>query len=342
MTSTTKLALRATALAAFTMVSASAFADFDANLELDSTYLNQDRGLKQSGRVEVNASKKVGSSYFMAGRATLLAQKSGNAATDDMWGQFGNDMADIKLGRFEATDLGPNPQDTIVNHATGNALNAGFSPYRGNELRGRMGSDIFHGAVTLKMGGGLGLEVGVVSSKNAGAATGVRPVLTYANGPLSLAAGFESIKYRGAAATAATQTVGIVGGVISIINTPATAATGDVTRHGFGMTGTYDFGGFKLTGNFASGKTRGGQKDRGYGLIAQAGPAALGVLMGTREAAVAGVDDLKVTTVYASYVIPFFDIKGASITPAISLSKGGGSNNVDNDNGFRVRVNYTF
>jgi hypothetical protein len=317
------------------MVSASAFADFDANLELDSTYLNQDRGFKQSGRVEVNASKKMGASYFMAARASILSQKSGGTATDDMWGQFGNETADIKLGRFEAANLYQTPGDTIVNHA-------GFSPYNAGVLRGRMGSDVFHGAANLKMGGGLGLEVGVVASKNAGAATGVRPVLTYANGPLNVALGFESVKYNGSAAVAATQTVGVVGGVISIINTAAVAAGSDVTRHGFGLTGGYNFGGFTLTANYTNGKTQGGEKSQGFGLIGQAGPATLGVLMGKQEAAAANTADMKVTTFYASYAIPFFDIKGATITPAVSLSKAGGSNTAENDSGVRVRVNYAF
>jgi len=323
-------ALRATALAAMAMVSAAAFAavDVDANIELDSTYLNQGRGMKQGGRVEVNASKKVGSDYFIAGRASLLAQKTGGSATDDMWVQFGNETADIKLGRFEAANLYQTPGDTIVNHA-------GISPYNAGTLRGRMGSDVFHAATNLRLGGGLGLEVGLVASKNAGQATGVRPVLTYANGPLNLAAGFESIKYN------ATPAVAFAAATPTSFQVNAVAATDSVSSSGFGLTGGYNFGGFTLTANVASGKTAANMKQRGYGLIAQAGPATVGYLWGT-QAAGAGVADAKVSTVYASYAIPFFDIKGATITPAVSMSKGGGSNTAANDNGVRVRVNYAF
>jgi hypothetical protein len=198
-----------------------------------------------------------------------------------------------------------------------------------------MGSDVFHAAANLKMGGGLGLEVGLVASKNAGQATGVRPVLTYANGPLNLAAGFESVKTNGAPAVA------FAAATPTSFQVNAVAAIDSVTRTGFGLTGGYDFGGFILTANVASGKTIANMKQRGYGLIAQAGPATLGVLMGTVDAG-AGVADAKVTTVYASYAIPFFDIKGATITPAVSLSKAGGSNTAANDNGVRVRVNYAF
>lgn len=344
MTSTTKLALRATALAAFTMVSASAFADFDANIELNNTYQNNGRGLTQDGRVEVNASKKVGTQYFMAGRASLLAKKDGTAGTDDMWAQFGSETADIKLGRFEATNLYETPGDTYVDHADG-----GANIYNGNVLRGRKDSNVFHAAVNVKLGGGLGLEVGVVETKLAGLAKGVRPILTYANGPLSLAAGFEAITYNGSAAVAAvagTTTTGTitVGGVTSpaIFTTPATpavAAGNSVHRTGFGLTGAYDFGGFSLRANLDSGKNAANDKMTGYGLIAQAGPATFGFLGGRNK-----TTDVTISTFYAAYAIAFFDVKGATITPAVSFSKasGAGSTGIADSSGARVRINYAF
>lgn len=312
MTSTTKLALRATALAAFALVSASAFADFDANIEFDNTYGNNDRGLSQSGRVELNASKKMGSQYFIAGRASYLAQKSGGVATDDMWVQLGSQTFDVKLGRFEATNLFQTPGDTIIETA------GPFSIYGANTLRGRSGGDVFQGAATLQLGGGLSFELGVFETKttaagqtNAGAAKGLRPILSYANGPLHVAAGAEAIKY---------------------------ANGRDET--GYGLTGDYDFGGFKLTANITSGKSDMGYKKSGYGLFAQVGGFTAGLMAGNQDMAVG--EDSKVTTFYASYAIPFFDIKGATVTPALSVSKGGGSNNADDSIGAKVRINYAF
>ena len=97
---------------------------FDANLELDTTYTNKVSapntnaragGLDLGGRVEVNAgAKATNGASFVAGRASLLLNKKGETAVDDMWVQFGNAGADIKLGRFEAMDLFPLGKDTVI------------------------------------------------------------------------------------------------------------------------------------------------------------------------------------------------------------------------------------
>jgi hypothetical protein len=323
LTSTTKMTLRATALAAFTLVSASAFADFDANIEFDNTYGNNGRGLSQGGRVELNASKKMGSQYFIAGKASYLALKSGSVATDDMWVQLGSQTFDVKLGRFEATNLFQTPGDTIIEVAgSGTVITNQGAPYSGpyaaNALRGRTGSNVFQGAATLQLGGGLSFELGVVETKNqvgqanAGTAKGLRPILSYANGPLHVAAGAEAIKYSNGR-----------------------------KETGYGLTGDYDFGGFKLTANLVSGKSDLGYKQSAYGLIAQMGGFTAGLLASAREMPT-GTADFKDTTFYTSYAIPFFDIKGATVTPALSVSKGGGSNTAEDSIGARVRVNYAF
>lgn len=287
---------------------------FDANIELDNTYRSgshvaeADKGLGQSGRVELNATGKAGASMFVAGKAAFLAKKDGTVATDDMWIQVGSTGGDIKLGRFEGADLFPLAQDTLVNHAG--------SVYATNTLRGRKDASQFHAAGTLNIGGGLSLELGVVENKTT--AKGVRPVLTYAAGPLTARLGFEAGKYAA------------VGG----------AEANDV--QGVGATVGYDFGGFKLTGNVASGKrdaaTRNNQS--AFALTAAVSRLVVGVIAGKTEAAV-GED--KVRTVYASYNLPLFDIKGASVTPAISSSTGKTAAGVETkENSFRLRLNYAF
>ena len=307
--------LRATAAAAVLSLGGTAFAaSFDANIELDNTYRSgsavaaADEGLGQSGRVEMNASGKAGTNMFVAGKAAFLAKKDGTVAADDMWIQVGSG-GDIKLGRFEAADLFPLAQDTLVNHA-GNV-------YAANTLRGRKDGSQFHAAGTLNLGTGLSLELGVVENKTA--AKGVRPVLSYAAGPLTARIGFEAGRYAP------------VGG----------AAANDV--RGVGATVGYDFGGFKLTGNVASGKRDAATNNNqsAFAVTAAMGSLVVGVISAKTEAA-AGGDD-KVQTVYASYSMPLFDIKGASITPGLSSSTLKTAAGVEtSENSFRIRLNYAF
>ena len=354
------------ALAVASLASTGAFAAFDANIELDNLYQNRDsvvienaggvlggvntapKGLSQSGRVEMNASGKVGADMFVAGRASFLAQKSGGAATDDMWVQLGNSAVDLKLGRFEAADLFPIPRDAYIPIAnydiskqtpstfltytfdplTGEPV-AKFAPtipitsagavYRGSALRGRMGADVFHGALTFNVGGGLSAELGVVASdKSRDNITGLRPVLTYMAGPLMVRGGFESFA-RGNSEKAS----------------------------GYGLTGSYDLGGITLSANFASAKLNyvDDRKSRTYGVF-------MNTAMGFAAGYIASEDSggtnsvalgkFKTSTLYAAYTIPLFDIKGASATAAIATSDGGGSNNAEKVNGAKVRFNYAF
>jgi hypothetical protein len=333
--------IRATALAAMALVSAAAFAapSIDANIELDSKYQNNGRGASQSGRVELNAGQKLGANYFMAGRATYLSHPDGTTGTDDLWAQFGTSSADIKLGRFEATNLFQTPGDVIVEYA-------GFSPYQANLLRGRQnatsnGSAPFHAAATVQLGGGMSFELSGVSTKGSGFATGVRPVLSYANGPLHLAAGVEALKFNGTPLTTTPSTTCTLNPSTNqcTFATITTSATPSVSRTGYGVTGDYNFGPVTLTANYAQVKNLANIKANTFGLMASAGNLTLASVFGKGSAA--NADD-KVTTFWAAYAIPFFDVKGAKITPAISHSKAGGSNTAANATGFALRVNYEF
>lgn len=341
MTSTTKLALRATAVAALTMVSVAAFAavDIDANIELDSKYENNGRGASQSGRIEFNASKKAGSNYFIAGRATYLSHPDGTANVDDLWAQIGNETADIKLGRFEAANLFQTPGDVIVEYA-------GFSPYQANLLRGRQGATSngnapFHAAATVQLGGGLSFELSGVSTKGSGFATGVRPVLSYANGPFHLAAGVEVLKFNGTPITTTPSTSCTLDPSTNVctFSTISTSATPGVSRTGYGVTADYNFGPVTLTANYAQVKNLANIRANTFGLMASVGNLTLAGVFGKGSAS--NADD-KVTTFWAAYAIPFFDIPNAKITPAVSVSKGSGSNTAKDATGVSVRVNYAF
>lgn len=296
------------AVAALCATGAVAQADvaFDANLELDTTYTNKvdstatnarDSDLALGGRVEVNAgAKATNGENFIAGRASLLLNKKGETAVDDMWVQLGNASVDVKLGRFEGVDLFPVGKDTVLEYA-------GYTPYVGNVLRGRTGSDTFHGALGLNAAPGLRVELGLVHSKEDETAKGFRPAVVYTTGALTLRAGLESIKVVGEDGS----------------------ETGVAVSAGYQVSAdTY------INANFAK-----LEKDKSFGLNATFGAAGIGMVYGKGETSAD-----KVTSVYAAYTMPLLGVKGASITPALSFSKGG--TGTDNQVAARVRINYAF
>ena len=328
MTRYTKIA----AAAAAALLAAPVFAAMttDANLELDSDYRTKitpkagstqparDGGMSQGGRVEFNVAGKAGdaASGFVAGRGTLLIKKDGSAGVDDMWGQIGMGMVDVKLGRFEATDMFPPGKDTLVE----DGANAAPVWGRTNLLRGRMGSNIFHGALTVNPGSGVGIEVGVVESKTVGTAKGLRPVVSFAAGPVTVKVGAEIGKF-----------------------------TGGQKFNNFGATvgGTIEGAGFNV--NVATGKLKAlgaavEQKVTSLGANATFGPAGVGLILDTQKAAGRKAQD---TTIYAAYSVPLFNT-GATLTPALShqmgkLTGGGlADDKYKSATAVRVRLNYTF
>ncbi|MDT8992952.1 carbohydrate porin [Curvibacter sp. APW13] len=288
----------------------------DANIELDNTSRDgtyvaaADKGLTQSGRLELNVANKAGADAFVAGRATFLSKKDGTVATDDMWIQLGNASTDVKLGRFEAADLFPLAGDTLVNHAG--------TVYGANTLRGRKASDVFHAATTFNLGSGLAFELGLISTTttnlSGATARGLRPVLSYTSGPLAAKLGLEQGEYNS-------------GNKVS----------------GFGLTVGYDFGAFKLTGNYAQGKQDATIDDTqsAYALTVAVGGLSVGAISAKNDAT---GGDTRVQTGYVSYSMPLFGIKGATITPAVSVSKAADSvaNTNKEETAFRVRLHYDF
>ena len=309
MTRYSKSLLQLTAVAAAAAFTSSAFAAaaLDANLELDTTYSNLGRGMGQSGRVEANISGKAGGNDgFVAGKGTLILGKGGAASTDDMWGQIGTSMVDVKWGRFEAADLFPAGKDVLVE---GGADVTGG--YRANLLRGRFGGAA-HFALNVNAGAGVGFELGIVESKTADR-RGIRPVVSFAAGPVAVKLGFESGKDN--------------------TSTPAGAKFS-----GFGATvgGTVG-GGVGFNVNLASGKSTpvGGtaEKSTSFGVNATFGPAGVGYIMDKNKTL-----GLKDSVFYAAYSIPVF-ATGATLTPAVSHQTGTGKAGATS---LRVRLNYGF
>jgi len=312
---------RLSAVAAAVVLAAPAFAavTVDANAEFNNVYENQSRGVSQSGRVEFNAAGRAeASGGFVAGRGTVLIGKDGGAAVDDAWVQVGTAAFDVKLGRFEAADTWPVGMDVIVERA-GSA-----QYYHGTMLRGRFTGNEFHAAGTANLGNGLSFELGVaqtkdlttnssVSNSTGNKAKGVRPALTYSANGLTIKAVVESGK----------------------------ANNEDNKLTGFGGTVGFAVAGGTVNVNLASGK----QKNDTTGVTVKSNNVGLTTVFGPFGFVVdyAKNEDEKILTTYAAYAIPLFDIKGASVIPAVSYSKA--TNNTtgfDKSAGLNIRLRYDF
>ena len=295
----------AAAAALVAMGAAHADVSFNANIENDTTYTAA-KGTTASdtsngGRVEMNvlAALAKNGDNFVNAKGTLLIKHDGTTAVDDAWIQFGNAKADLKIGRHEAADLFPLGKDVVVS-----GTNSSASGYRANKLRGRMADGRFHGALGFNAAPGLRLEVGLVTKKT-GTATeyGMRPTAVYSTGALTLRAGFESFKTEGSTAAA---------------------------KDGYGLSAGYAINSStNLNVNYAKSSDL-NASSTGVNLVA--GAAGVGYVQDKTGTA-------KQNTYYAAYSFPLFDIKGASITPAISHSTSAG---VESLNAFRVRLNYAF
>jgi hypothetical protein len=341
-----------TAIAAAVITAGPAFAAMttDANLELDSDYRtkidstpgtnNRRGGLSQGGRVEFNVAGKAGDANgFVAARGTLLIKKDGTTAADDMWGQIGAGIVDVKLGRFEATDMFPPGKDVAVEDGANPA--AGYR----NILRGRKGDSDFHTALTINPGAGVAVELGFIEHKRDATvaaspalpglkladAKGVRPVVSFAAGPVTVKVAVES---------------GKVGTNVTTGPAPAGTSVSGAKFSGFAATVGGAFEGVGFNVNLGNGKIKSTTltnefKLSSFGANATFGPAGVGLIMDNEKNSTTGVKS-KDTVIYAAYSIPLFST-GATLTPAISHQTGKrGATKFDSATMLRVRMNYTF
>ncbi len=114
------------------------------DVEFDLNYTDKDRlinnkvtskqELNQTGRVlvQVAAEHTVSGDRYIKMQAQPLLKTSGEVELDDAWFAMGKKADwELKVGRFEAYDLFPVGQDTMLAYATAN------EPYRANAARGR-------------------------------------------------------------------------------------------------------------------------------------------------------------------------------------------------------------
>lgn len=308
----TRIRLVAAAAALVAAGAAQAAVAFDANLELDLTTRSGDTTAAQeslitSGRVELNANAALVKSgdNFVNARASLIVPVNGDEVTmDDVWLQLGNSAVDLKIGRFEATDLFPVAKDTVLDYAE-------TAGYHANTLRGRFKDGRTHMSAGFNAGSGLRFELGLVSEKkeNPALAYGLRPLVTYTTGALTLRAGLESYKASGVSYTGTALSAGYALTKDANVNVNYASLDGD-----------------NKVADAAS-----------LGLNLVYGAFGIGYVRDTNKAFLAAAE-ANVDTVYAAYSFPLMGVKGATITPAFSVSKG----EAKDLTAFRVRFNYAF
>ncbi|MBE0589584.1 MAG: carbohydrate porin [Hydrogenophaga sp.] len=299
--------LAAVAALCSTAVAAHAELSLDANLELDTTYTNA---------VDAPASNARESDLGMGGRVEFnVGAKASNgdafvAARASLLlkkdGDTGMDDMWVQFGNA-GMDLKLGRFEAYDLFPVGKDTvveYAGYTPYQANMLRGRKGRDVAHGALGVNAAPGLRFELGLVYSKDEGEARGIRPAVGYTTGPLTLRAGVESVKVVGSDAS---------------------------TENGVGLSVGYALSkDSNINVNFAK-----KEDDKTIGINAIIGAAGIGLVHGKGATSAD-----KVTTVYAAYSLPLFGVKGATITPAISYSKGG--TGTDDQVAVRARINYAF
>jgi Porin-like glycoporin RafY len=275
---------------------------FDANLETNTDFRKETAtqdSITNGGRVEINAAAEAkNGDYFVKARGTMLVGLTGGGVgIDDAWVQVGSSSVDLKVGRFEAMDLFPLGKDV--------AANIGNVGYNANTLRGRKTDGRLHAALGMNASSAVRFELGLVTEKQAGGATyGLRPVVQFNTGALTVRAGVESIKADG----------------------------GGASSTGLGLTAGYAMdSSTTINANFASNSK---QDTSAFGLNATFGDAGVGFIQGKNKAT-----NIKSTSVYAAYTFSLLGIKGASVTPALGFYKETGKSN---DTAFRVRINYAF
>ncbi|MEY8877005.1 MAG: carbohydrate porin [Leptothrix sp. (in: b-proteobacteria)] len=328
---------RLSAVAAAVVLAAPAFAntttDVSANAEFDTGFQSGDNkaanGSSQVGRIEINVSGKAeANGYFVAGRGTVLAGNAGNnAGVDDAWVQAGSAAFDVKLGRFEAADLYATPGDVF---RIGGAGLGTTNLLRGRTTYSTTNNDRLHMALTANVAPGVSIEVGVVDTKEVasgavggkGGAKGIRPSVGFAFGAFSARVGFETGK---------------------VDDTTTVATTDSASFTTFGGTAKFDLGGgMAVRANASSGKVKSGTEVKNSTVLLGFDVAGLNLSVESGKTTT-GATNTKTTGLFAAYTLPLFDIKGATIAPAVGSYKdkpSAGTSTSQTKVGFRVHYDF--
>ena len=299
----TKIRMVAVAAALVAAGAVQAGVTFDANLEHDVLHKGKQgataSATSNSGRVELNANAALAKSGDNFVNAKATLTVPTGSGVD-----VGIDDAWLQFGN-SAVDLKIGRQEATDLFPLGKdvVVEAAMADvgYRTNALRGRVKTGQVHAVAGINAGAGLRVELGLVADNGVAAnANGVRPTVVFTNGGLTLRAGVEAYKKN------------------------------NVSYNGSGVSIGYAVSNSAAV-NFNYGKNSDSDSSS-MGLNAVFGDAGVGVVQDKTAANTA-------TTYYAAYSFPLLNVKGATITPAVSTSKATG---VDNLNSVKVRFNYAF
>jgi len=339
---------RLSAVAAAVVLAAPAFAntttDVSANAEFDTGVQSGDNkaanGSFQGGRIEINVSGKAeANGYFVAGKGTVIAGNAGNnAGVDDAWVQAGSAAFDVKLGRFEAADLYATPGDVF--RIGGDGLRT-TNVLRGRTTYSTTNNDRLHMALTANVAPGVSIEVGIVDAKEVssvapnpnpnnlvpavgakGGSKGIRPSVGLSFGAFSGRIGFET-------------------GKTEDLTTAALTDTANFTT--VGATAKFDLGGgMAVRANISSGKVKSVTEVKNTSVLLGFDVAGLNLSVESGKTTTGGAD-VKTTGLFAAYTLPLFDVKGATIAPAVGSYKdkpSTGASTSQTKVGFRVHYDF--
>lgn len=285
--------------------------EYDLNA-VDKDRNNQDtQDFSQSGRilVQIAAERAVANDHYLKVQVQPLLKSTGDVALDDAFFAIGRQADwELKVGRFEAFDMFPVGQDTMLDFA-------GTEPYRLKDARGRGDYGQVSYAKSLDK---LYFEMGSLFKENNGAdqnAVFVRPVAAFqATDSLRFAAGMEA-------------------------NLTADKADADNDYLGYGATIKYAVQDFSLDLSYAYRDfDTNDREDSSVGAVIQYKRFGLGHIYSQEET----TSKLKMNTTWASYEIAnVLDVEDFSIYLGSYLSKVDNDAD-DQDVGVRVRFKYFF
>jgi hypothetical protein len=288
--------------------------EFNNDYQKTEATASDSKMIDQSGRLlgGVSGVRDASQDRYISANAQILLNMDGSITADDAWIAMGKQADwEVKLGRFEAYNLFPAGQDTVLNHASG------VNVYTTSYARGRSGN----GQINLsKTAGSTYFEVST-NFMSAGAADTnavfLRPVVSVGLGDaFRLAAGAE-------------------------INATADDADAANDFTGYGATLNYSADMLSVNVNFATRDydVTGTQTETSMGINAQYGNAFIGYVNAVNDNG--GATDPEVNTFYASYKFAnIMDVEDLALYLGASTSEVKDSDNADTS--VRLRVKYLF
>jgi hypothetical protein len=298
--------------------------EFNNDYQNTETATTDKTNYDQNGRLLVGVSgmRDVGANNYIGANAQILLNMGGTVSADDAWVAMGaKEDWELKLGRFEAYNLFPAGQDTIVNHAKADIDADGTNDdltYFANYARGRSGNGQINfsktaGSAYFEVSANFMDKVDSTSTADDNAVF-LRPVVAFSlSDSLKLSAGGE-------------------------FNMTADKDDAGQDFTGYGATLNYAAGDISVNLNYAAREyDTTDRDDMTYGANAQYGNAFIGYIHGEVDT---GTTE-EVDTFYASYKFAnVMDVEDLALYVGASSSETKEADNKDTS--ARLRVKYIF